>query len=305
MVLQLVLTLLFAAVPLVGLGNLFSYAHNQGFLAQVSKETFDQIGNIIIGPIALALIYFSLRIGVRIIERRPFSVYGFGISNQWVSEYLRGVVLGAVLLAMVFFTELALGWVHIAGYFKVSAPQYLLTVSFLFSFVKIFCVGIYEELISRGLIQRNFVEGFTGLWNLDAVKAKILALILASTFFGILHFRNPNSSLMSAIGISVIGMLFGLGYVLTGRLALPMGLHMSWNLVQGAIFGFPVSGDLEPASILSISRTGNPSFTGGSFGPEAGILGIIAAAVGILILLTLFKPWAASPLMSGNSPLGS
>lgn len=300
-ILQLLLTLLFVAVPLLGLGNLLSSGRDHGFLAQVNKETFDQIGNIIIGPVVTILIYLSLRIGVRKIEKRSFGVYGSGLVSEWVSEYLQGVALGAVLLAIIFVAELALGWVRIEGYVKVSAPQNLLAVSFLFSLVKIVCVGIYEELISRGLIQRNLAEGITGLWSLDSTMAKILALILASVLFGVLHFRNPNTSLMSAAGISAAGMLFGLGYILTGRLALPIGLHMSWNLFQGVVFGFPVSGDKEPASILSISQTGNPLFTGGSFGPEAGLLGIAAALVGILILLILVRrrSSAVSSVMSG------
>jgi hypothetical protein len=59
---------------------------------------------------------------------------------------------------------------------------------------------------------------------------------------------------------------------------------MAWNLFQGAIYGFPVSGDPEAASVISLGQRGPMLMTGGAFGPEAGLLGCGAALLGIAVI---------------------
>jgi hypothetical protein len=90
---------------------------------------------------------------------------------------------------------------------------------------------------------------------------------------------------ISTLSITFAGLLLGTGYVLTGRLAIPTGLHITWNFFQGNIFGFPVSG-LEPlgATFISIEQGGPTLFTGGAFGPEAGLLDPAATIVGSLLI---------------------
>ena len=70
-----------------------------------------------------------------------------------------------------------------------------------------------------------------------------------------------------------------------GRLALPMGIHFTWNYFQGPVFGFAVSGTTMQGSLLTISDHGPQWFTGGIFGPEAGVSGLIALLIGIVALL--------------------
>lgn len=86
--------------------------------------------------------------------------------------------------------------------------------------------------------------------------------------------------------LCLFGLMFALGYLLTGELALPIGLHWSWNLFQGNVFGFPVSGKAgDGGGILRITQTGPDLLTGGSFGPEAGVVGLVALAAGCLIIV--------------------
>jgi hypothetical protein len=114
-----------------------------------------------------------------------------------------------------------------------------------------------------------------------------MAWILSSVLFGVLHYLNPNSSWLSTLYLVIYGVFLGTGYVLTGQLAIPIGLHFTWNFVQGSIFGYPVSGRaLSEASVITTEQIGPVLWTGGAFGPEAGLLGIVAmlAGMGLTVL---------------------
>ena len=89
----------------------------------------------------------------------------------------------------------------------------------------------------------------------------------------------------STLNIALAGIFLGLGLIWTNELAIPIGLHISWNLVQGNVFGFPVSGTTTVgATVIQIEQSGPIWLTGGAFGPEAGVLGIAAMLLGMLLI---------------------
>jgi membrane protease YdiL (CAAX protease family) len=108
---------------------------------------------------------------------------------------------------------------------------------------------------------------------------------LSSLFFGIGHAMNPHADWVSTLGVTAAGLLLGLGYVFTGSLGISVGLHFSWNFFQGNVFGFPVSGRDFGVSFLKVSQGGPGLWTGGAFGPEAGLLGFLACLLGGLLVL--------------------
>ncbi|WP_254824086.1 hypothetical protein [Haloglomus halophilum] len=84
-----------------------------------------------------------------------------------------------------------------------------------------------------------------------------------------------------ALAIAIAGVFLAPGYVLSGELAIPLGLHLSWNYAQGVLFEFPVSGVGLGVAVVRTRETGPDLVTGGRFGPEVGLLGVVAILVGI------------------------
>jgi membrane protease YdiL (CAAX protease family) len=181
------------------------------------------------------------------------------------------MILGALLMTVVFLVELGLGWVEVTGAFEThgGAP---FVISILFPAATFICIGISEELVSRGYQLTNAAEGL----NYPALGPRgaiLLAWVLSSVFFAGLHANNPNATPVSTLNIVLAGLMLGFGYVLTGGLAIPIGLHITWNFFQGAVYGFPVSGfGSFGATLLDTEQNGPDIWTGGSFGPEGGML---------------------------------
>ena len=82
------------------------------------------------------------------------------------------------------------------------------------------------------------------------------------------------------------GLFLGLAYVLTGELAIPIGLHITWNLFQGPVYGFPVSGTTaRGAQVLVIEQGGPEAWTGGTFGVEGGLLCLLLTLLGSALIV--------------------
>ena len=133
-------------------------------------------------------------------------------------------------------------------------------------FVFFLVIAVGEEIIFRGIIFRMIAER----WNVAA------ALIVSSLLFGVMHIFNPDASIWSSIAIAIeAGLLLGAAYSFSGNLWLPIGIHWTWNFMEGNIFGFDVSGSPESYRLLTPSISGPDILTGGGFGPEASIIALV------------------------------
>ncbi len=228
-------------------------------------------------------ITLSVWISGRLLDRRPFADFGLRLSPDWWRDLGFGLLLGVVLMLIIFLVQLAAGWVTVTDTFSTREPEAAFLVAILPPLITFLAVGFHEELWSRGYQLRNLAEGLN--WSVIGPRGGIaVATVITSAFFGLLHALNPNATIISTLYLSIAGIFLASGYLLTGELAIPIGLHMTWNFFQGNVFGFPVSGtDFTSATFIRIEQAGPDLWTGGAFGPEAGLLGLGAMLLGILL----------------------
>ncbi len=137
--------------------------------------------------------------------------------------------------------------------------------------------AVVEEVLFRGIIFR-LLERASGSW---------IAIALSAIFFGISHLANPNATIVGALAIATTaGLAIALIYMLTRSLWLAIGLHWAWNFFEATVFGNPTSGRTVEV-VLHSRLTGPTLWTGGAFGPEAGLLVIIMCLLVALPLLWL------------------
>jgi uncharacterized protein len=257
------------------------------------------------GIAGLAGAMLSVWLAGRFLDKRAFSDFGFHLGAGWWLDLLFGIFLGGLLMSIIFSVELGLGWVGVVGAFETFGTGVSFLPSMLLPVVMYLCVGIYEETVFRGYQLKNGAEGL----NYPALGprgAVLVAWVLSSVFFGLLHANNPNASLISTLNIVLAGLMLGFGYVLSGELAIPIGLHIAWNFFQGAVYGFPVSGFGPFGATFVATRPEGPDlWTGGPFGPEAGLLAPPAMLLGLLLIalwtrlrtgkISLHSPLAEGP----------
>jgi hypothetical protein len=60
---------------------------------------------------------------------------------------------------------------------------------------------------------------------------------------------------------------------------------MGWNFFEGAVFGFQVSGVMRMPRLILQNVSGSELWKGGAFGPESGVLMVIAVGVNMRAVL--------------------
>jgi uncharacterized protein len=195
------------------------------------------------------------------------AVMGLRFEATWLRELVVGAALGPLLFALVLAIEVAAGWASVR-------PGAIAADGLLFGALTFTGVAVSEELLARGFL----LQLLSRAWN------PTVGVAASSVLFAGLHGFNPNASPLALLDLVAAGLLLAWGYLATGRLWLPIALHWSWNFAQGPLFGFPVSGLQSPA-VLAVDATGADWLTGGGFGPEAGLVGLLAEVVGAAIIL--------------------
>ena len=213
--------------------------------------------------IALFAITPSVFLARRFLDKRSLTSLGLKLDIWVLFDLLAGILITFLMMGLIYLIEWSLGWLSFDGFAwqtEAISGVILNTLLYLGIFV---LVGWNEELLFRGYRLQNLSDDLKPVWG----------MLLSSLWFGIAHLGNPNTDakVFVAVGIFLAGMFLAYGYLSTKQLWLPIGLHIGWNFFEGVGFGFPVSG-LDIFHLIRINVSGPDLWTGGAFGPEAGLV---------------------------------
>jgi membrane protease YdiL (CAAX protease family) len=196
----------------------------------------------------------------------------------WVKELLLGGLLGSALMALPALVLWVTGKVH----WQVNSSSMDFLWSGLFACA---AVAVAEEVVFRGVLFQRLIAGL-GVWP---------AQLLIAAYFLLTHSGNPgmdgNVRVLASINIFLASILFGLLYLRTRKLAMPLGLHMMANFVQGSVFGFGVSGHNESGLLQPVFGQSPIWSTGGQFGLEASAPGLVA----VILVIGMVLRWKPAP----------
>lgn len=218
----------------------------------------------------------------RWLERRTLADLGLRLRVTFWRDLVVGTALAAVLFISVVGVGAGKGWY--ALYTRAGAVEALgITLA---GFLILLPLAAVEEIAVRGYLMHALGRTF----------GRTGAVLVSSGAFALLHSLNPGawSHPLSMLGIFLAGLYLASAYRITGNLWLAIFLHTGWNLLEGPIFGLPVSGISPPASVFQASDTGPVLWTGGKFGPEAGLL------LCLLLVVHLAALWAMKPLLASR-----
>ena len=231
---------------------------------------------------ATLALMLTLYIHAKYFDRRPFSNYGIRFNRYSVAHGLTGLFIGAISVGMMLVVGDLLGFLSLTPTLKQLELDLLLVFG-----LKMFFVAVLEEGLFRGYLFTNLNEYLQSKMN--ALNGSLIAaMILSSILFGLAHFGNDNASLMSMTLLSLNGLVWCIPFAITGNLWLSIGMHLSWNFTQ-SLLGFTMSGNEAVNSLFVIKNAGSAFWTGGAYGPEGGILGLLGFISMLLLSIAYLR----------------
>jgi membrane protease YdiL (CAAX protease family) len=231
-------------------------------------------GQILLAELLTVIAFtFATWVARRRIDHRSFRSLGLRIDSHVVSDLAVGIAIPGLLMGVVFLFESGVGWIRFEAWAWQTTPVSAVLRDFALYLLVFIFTGFEEELICRGYQLQNLAEGVSLPW----------AVLVSSLLFSILHLANPGAGIAAFVGIVAAGAFLAYAWIRTGQLWLSIGLHIGWNLFEGVVFGFPVSG-LSVFRLIESQGSGPDLFTGGAFGPEAGLVILPSLALGAALI---------------------
>jgi uncharacterized protein len=192
-------------------------------------------------------------------------------------EWLLGAALGWGMVVLAVIPMVLAGTLHTQFWTQPRAFGLLLL-----NLATLAVAALAEEVAFRGYAYRRLIDGV----------GPVAATIVMSLIFGLGHILNPGTSWASSLVTILAGVLLAVAWLRTHGLWLGWGLHFAWNASMGVLFGLPVSGINDFASIVQTRAFGRLWLTGGDYGPEAAAFTVIVLLIGMVVLVRVTRDYA-------------
>lgn len=217
-------------------------------------------------------------IWVRSVEKRKIATIGFRNNNR-LGKFLLGFCISIIAVTIMTIALYLIGAIEIEINKNIN--------------MSINTCALIAIILAGWLVQSVSEEiGIRG-WLLPLIGAKYnpqISILVTSAAFGILHLFTPTATVLSFVNLILSGLFFALYTINEDSLWGVWGFHFAWNLALGNIYAFIVSGfSAGDFTIFKIKAVGNELFTGGSFGPEGGLLATIVLAIGVIVCIFRLK----------------
>jgi membrane protease YdiL (CAAX protease family) len=217
----------------------------------------------------------------QVVRRKPLAEILGEFNLRWFKEIGLGGLIGSALMLIPALFLWVFGWVH----WQVNPVGFSTVSSTIWLFAG---VALAEELLFRGFIFQRLIAGI----------GQLPAQLLMAFYFLLTHLNNPgmngNVKTLAGINIFAASLVFGLAFIRTKSLAMPLGLHFMANLTQGGVLGFGVSGTEQTGLLMPVFSNAPVWLTGGSFGLEASLPGLVC----IILTFVFIQKWDISKTIS-------
>ncbi|MCR4717561.1 MAG: CPBP family intramembrane metalloprotease [Lachnospiraceae bacterium] len=142
--------------------------------------------------------------------------------------------------------------------------------------------GFVEEMIFRGVVFRS----------LDKAWGRKIAVIVPSFLFGVVHIMGNFSGLsciLTVLAGTCVGIMFSMITIEAASVWSNAIVHTIWNIViiGGGLF---IAGKANDQAIMSyVIKSKSVALTGGDFGIESSVIGLVAYIVVALIAYFMIK----------------
>ena len=248
-------------------------------LGQVAfPEVLINASNTLAVFLAVAVLLF---VGTRFVERRSFDGYGLSLDRRWGLDATGGILLGFLFQGLVTALLFVFGSARLVSMLSpgIGGGPVTMVIAFVAAVFALLAVALWEELLFRGVLIQNTLEGLAAR-GIESRIAVGIALVGSTLVFGLPHATAAAEGVSITFAVFqavVAGLYFGLAYLLTDSLALPIGLHLSTNFWVASVFGQP---DSAFPALLRLERN-----------LQADPTGVIVVLVPAIVLVGLIVGW--------------
>lgn len=254
----------------------------------------------------------------RVVGRRGWGSLGLSWGPGAGQDLIFGILFGTLLAGAEFMILSGLGGGRVIGFRpRQGQPEWRVVGTFMVDAGALGVSAIIQELIGRGYLLRSFLELVrpgpamvaSAVWTVvllapnpyvELDPGTLLEISPGEVFRSLVGYQHPDAAPWALVNRMLLGILLGGLSLMTGNLWAAIGCHAAWLIERGLVFSLPLSGMWGLDPLLCLQMRGPALVTGGSGGPDGGLLNTAVLLGGICLSEVLLH----SAQVASRKPFG-